>query len=109
MRIQLKKTDLENQLIYLKTTDNLQKEELLRKLKAIESNDKQRISEKKARIDSLRITAKGYPVIEARDDTLFLIYSKIGASTPKERAFNITKKIKNLYEDDFFKMDSLSV
>jgi len=42
-------------------------------------------------------------------DTLFLVYSKIGASTPKERAINISRKIEKLYEDDFLKTDSILV
>lgn len=105
----IKKTELESQLLLLKTTDNLQKEDLLKQLKTIEENDKNRITHKKSRIDSLRNTAKGYPVLGVIKDTLFLIYSKIGASTPSERAINISKKIKQLYEDDFLKIDSILV
>ena len=105
----IKKAELESQLLKLKTTDNLQKEELLQQLKSIEENEKKRIEDKKAHIESLRNTAKGYPVIGAMKDTLFLIYSKIGASTPKERAINISRKIEKLYEDDFLKADSILV
>ena len=105
----IKKIELESQLLKLKTTDNLQKEELLQQLKSIEENEKKRIEDKKAHIESLRNTAKGYPVIGAMKDTLFLIYSKIGASTPKERAINISRKIEKLYEDDFLKADSILV
>jgi hypothetical protein len=105
----IKKAELESQLLKLKTTDNLQKEELLQQLKSIEENEKKRIDDKKARIEFLRNTAKGYPVIGVMKDTLFLIYSKIGASTPKERAINISRKIEKLYEDDFLKADSILV
>ena len=105
----IKKIELESQLLKLKTTDNLQKEDLLQQLKSIEENEKKRIEDKKAHIESLRNTAKGYPVIGAMKDTLFLIYSKIGASTPKERAINISRKIEKLYEDDFLKADSILV
>lgn len=105
----IKKVELESQLSKLKTTDNLQKEELLQQLKSIEENEKSRIEDKKRHIDSLRNTAKGYPVFGVRKDTLFLVYSKIGASTPKERAINISRKIDKLYEDDFFKTDSILV
>ena len=105
----IKKAELESQLLKLKTTDNLQKEDLLQQLKSIEENEKKRIEDKKAHIESLRNTAKGYPVIGAMKDTLFLIYSKIGASTPKERAINISRKIEKLYEDDFLKADSILV
>ena len=105
----IKKAELESQLLILKTTDNLQKEELQQQLKSIEENEKKRIESKKTHIDSLRNTAKGYPVIGAMKDTLFLVYSKIGASTPKERAINISRKIEKLYDDDFQKVDSILV
>ena len=42
-------------------------------------------------------------------DTLFLLNSKIGASTPKERAARITKKITDLYNNDFLNIDSILV
>jgi small-conductance mechanosensitive channel len=105
----IKKAELESQLLKLKTTDNLQKEELLQQLKSREENEIRRIENKKRQIDSLRSSAKGYPVLGVLKDTLFLVYSKIGESTPKERAINITNKIEKLYEDDFLKMDSILV
>ncbi len=40
---------------------------------------------------------------------LFYIYSKLGASTPSERADLITGKIKKVYQDDFFNSDSITV
>ncbi len=105
----IKKVELESQLLKLKTTDNLEKNDLLQQLKAIEENEKKRIEDKKARIELLRNTAKGYPVIGAMKDTLFLVFSKIGASTPKERAINISRKIEKLYDDDFLNVDSILV
>ena len=73
--------------------------------------EQQRIdhSIKKARIDSLRNIVHGFPVIVNLKDTLFVVHSSIGESTPKERASHITKKIKNLQEDDFLKIDSIVV
>ncbi len=105
----IKKSELESQLIKLKTTDNIQKEDLINQLKTIEENELKRISDKKEQINSLRNTAKGYPVIGVLEDTLFVVYSKIGASTPAERALNISKKIEKLYEDDFLAADSIAV
>lgn len=105
----IKKTELEGQLLRLKTTDNLQKEDLLKQLDIIRENEKNRIESKKNSIDSLRNTAKGYPVYGVMKDTLFLIYARIGASTPSERAINISNKIKRLYEDDFLNSDSILV
>lgn len=105
----LKKAELEVQLLKLRTTDNLQKEELLLQIKAIEASEVKRIEEKKARIDSLRNVVRGYPVVGPLKDTLFVIYAKIGSSMPRERAKNISLRIRKLYDDDFFKIDSLRV
>ncbi|MGY5353331.1 mechanosensitive ion channel domain-containing protein [Wenyingzhuangia sp. IMCC45467] len=105
----IKKVELENTLKSLKTTDNLKKEELLNQLKQIEQSELDRISEKKARIDELRKTAKGFPVIGVLNDTLFSIYTKIGSSTPKERANNISKKIEALYNDDFLNVEEIKI
>ncbi len=105
----VKKAELEAQLAKLQTADNLDKESLLQQLKAIEENEKMRIASKKNRIDSLRNKAIGYPVLGLMKDTLFLIYSKIGAATPEERARAINGKIEKLYDDDFLKTDSLAV
>lgn len=100
---------METRLKELSTSDNLEKEVLLNQLKTIEEHENNRIAEKKARIELLRETASGYPVIGVLDDTLFTINSKIGASTPKERAARITTKIANLYKDEFLKTDSIHV
>ena len=73
--------------------------------------EQQRIdhSIKKVRIDSLRNIVHGFPVIINLNDTLFVVHSSIGESTPKERASHITKKIENLQEDDFLNFDSIVV
>lgn len=105
----VRKADLELQIANLKTSDNLQKEHLLKQLKTIEENELKRIESKKAQIDSLRKIIKGYPVVGIMKDTLLLIYSKIGTSTAAERAINITKKIEILYKDDFLNTDSIRV
>ncbi len=105
----IKKADLESRLELLSTSDNLEKQELLTQLKAIEEQKNQRIEEKKARIDMMRKTATGFPVIGVLGDILFTVNTKIGASTPKERAASITRKIANLYNDEFLKTDSILV
>lgn len=105
----IKKAELELRLKELSTSDNLEKEKLLNQLKTIEEHENQRIAEKKARIELLRKTSRGYPVIGVLADTLFTINSKIGASTPKERAARITSKIASLYKDEFLKTDSILV
>ncbi len=105
----IKKEDLESRLKLLSTSDNLEKEELVLQLKAIEENEKKRIEEKKARIELLRETTQGYPVTGVLEDTLFIIHTRIGTSTPKERAARISDKIAGLYNDDFLEIDSIFV
>ena len=105
----LKKAELEAQLLALKTTDNLQKADLIKQLETIKENDKKRLADKIAQIDSLRNTEIGYPVLGFKKDTLFLIYTKMGASSPMERALSITRKINLLYEDDFLISDSIYI
>lgn len=105
----IRKADLEKQIISLTTTDNLKKEELQRQLEEIEKQQKRLEQEKRNRVDSLRATALGYPVTGAMNDTLFFIYSKIGAVTPYERAENISRKINKLYKNDFLKIDSIGI
>ncbi len=105
----IRKADLEQQIISLKTTDNLQKENLQKQLEEINIRESQMKQEKKARIDALRSTASGSPVVGAQNDTLFFIYTKIGSFTPQDRAENISKKINLLFKDDFLKPDSIKV
>lgn len=105
----IRKADLEAQLLKLKTIDGREKEELQRQLDAIAASEKSRIENKKSQIDSLRLTAEGFPVLGPMQDTLLLVYAKIGASTPRERAINISQKIGRLYENDFLQADSILV
>jgi hypothetical protein len=42
-------------------------------------------------------------------DTLFYIHQKIGSFTPKIRAKAISERIKVLYDDPFFNVDSLKI
>lgn len=59
--------------------------------------------------DSLIIRPAGYPVIGTLKDTLFSIHTKMGASSPKERALRITNRIKDLFNDAFLVIDSITV
>ena len=105
----LKREELESKLHSLKTTDNLKKEELQNQLQEISSRESQRIAQKKASIDSLRQNSKGYPVYGIMKDTLFYVFAKIGASTPHDRARNISGKLQKLYDNDFLKIDSITI
>jgi len=105
----LKRAALELELKSLKTTDNLKKEELQKELEAIAEKEFQLVEEKRAQVDSLKKNTIGYPVFGIMNDTLFNIYTKIGASRPKDRANNISNKIMQLYEDDYLIIDSIKV
>ncbi len=61
-----------------------------------------------AQTDSLKFNKPdGNAVVGVMGDTLFFIYSKIGASTPLERSHSISKKIQKLADDDFVDVDSI--
>ncbi|CAM3041056.1 mechanosensitive ion channel family protein [Flavobacterium frigoris] len=103
----IKKVELEKQLLSLKTTDNLKKEDLEKQLLALHEKDSLRLTEKKAQINSMRLTAKGYPVNGFFNDTLFHIYSKLGSFSAKDRADAISVRITNLADQYGFNADSI--
>lgn len=105
----LKKVALENELKGLKNTDNLKKEELLSELNRLKDSENNRLELKKARIDSLKATATGFPVKGFFNDSLFVIYSKIGSFSAKERADAISKRIAELKDNIVFDKKSLSI
>jgi small-conductance mechanosensitive channel len=57
----------------------------------------------------MRLTAKGYPVLGFFDDTLFVIYSKLGSFSTKDRAEAITQKIQELTDIYNFNADTLKL
>ena len=105
----MQQVKLEKELRSLKTTDNLRKEELQRQIQEIKDKEAKNILQKKARIDSLRQTVKGFPVEGFFNDTLFLIYSRSGGFSPKDRAEAISKRIKNVAKVARFNADSLKI
>lgn len=105
----IKKGDLEAQIDALKTTDNLKKEELQAQLTVLNEKEVNRIALKKARIDSLKNTTKGFPVFGFFNDTLFVLYSKLGSFSPKERADIISSRISNLSSNFNFDKNSLKI
>jgi small-conductance mechanosensitive channel len=104
----IRKAQLLEQLSQLIATDNIQKENLQEQIQQIEAQEQQRLALKKQRIDSLKTTTIGYPVVGVTRDTLFLVYSKIGASKPVDRALHITQRIEKLFDDDFLNIDSIT-
>jgi small-conductance mechanosensitive channel len=104
----LRKIELMDQYSRLAPSQNFEKERIQADFKTIEIKDSLRKIDMLMRARYLKESAVGYPVT-LLNDTLFLIYTKIGSSTPKERALNISKRIKTLYEDDFFNSDSIII
>lgn len=105
----VKKAELELQINSLQTTDNLKKEELQKQLQDIKDAGDKRLAQKKAQIDQLRINAKAYPVTGFFKDTLFLIYTKLGSFSAKDRALAISDRINNLGKNYDFMPDSLVI
>jgi small-conductance mechanosensitive channel len=58
--------------------------------------------------EKLNNQLSGYPVVPF-NDTLFLVYNKIGSFTAKERAKAISNRIKSLYKEPYYNSDSLSL
>ncbi|MEO8960564.1 MAG: mechanosensitive ion channel family protein [Ginsengibacter sp.] len=103
------KANLLLQISSLKTTENLKKEELQEQLKELKNKEAVRFAEKKAQIDSLRLTAKAYPVLGFFKDTLFYIYNKSGSFSAEDRANAISQRIKPLSEYFRFSPDSINI
>ncbi|GIZ08567.1 ion channel [Flavobacterium sp. UMI-01] len=105
----IKQAKLQSQLEKLSTTDNIQKSKLLNQLNEISEKETQRFEAKKRAIDSLRKTAKSFPVKGFFSDTLFVIYSKLGSFSIQDRAVAISNRIEKLAENYQFKKESLQV
>jgi len=104
----LEKEILIRQLEDLSKYETKKRKELEGKLKEMHIQD----SLKKIRIireiDSLKLSAAGYPIIPYKD-TLFTIYTKIGVITPYERSELINTRLKKLYKQFILNFDSLDI
>ncbi len=89
------------------TNDSKKKKALEDSLRQITQKDSIRKVEQQNKIALLKQHATGYPVILLKD-TLFKIYTTIGSFTAAERAAAVSERIKRLYNDAFFKPDSLA-
>ena len=105
----IKKSQLEQELLSLKTTDNLKKGALLKQLEELKNVEKNRLAIKKAQIAAMRGSAKGYPVIGAFSDTLFLVYGRLGSFSAKDRADAITNRLAVLEGDYNFDVKNLKI
>jgi small-conductance mechanosensitive channel len=103
----IRRADLMEQISLLNKNNLIEREKLTKEIREIEMKDSLRRVAMLERITSLKKTAIGYPVI-LFSDTLFSVYTKIGASTPPERARNISRRINKIYYDRNFPLkDSL--
>jgi small-conductance mechanosensitive channel len=85
-----KKTQIEDEIQKLRTSDSIRRNSL----------------EQQAAV--LRNQGEKYPVI-IDYDTLFYIYAYLGASSPEERAKNIQTRLNDLIKDDFLAIDSITI
>ncbi|MFP9115644.1 mechanosensitive ion channel domain-containing protein [Flavobacterium sp. RHBU_3] len=104
----IKKSALQQQLEMLKN-DKTAREDLQQQIKKLEEKQDEGYTLRKAKIDSLRQTAKSFPVYGFFDDTLFVIYNRLGSFSAADRADAITQRIKKLSNSGTFTSDSLIV
>ena len=105
----LKRAELQDRLSKLSTTDNLEKADLEKQLNELTNAEAKRIADKREQIDSLRATAKAYPVMGLMNDTLFLIYTKFGSFSAADRAEAATARIRDLGKTFGFNADTLTI
>jgi len=78
------------------------------KLRQIATADSLRNIAQLEKLQSLKATAKGHPVV-LNQDTLWLVYTRTGSFKAEERARAISAKIEKLYKDPFYRSDSLLI
>lgn len=105
----IKKSQLEEELLSLKTTDNLKKQNLLQQLEDLKNEETNRLALKRKQIELLKGSAKGYPVIGTFSDTLFLLYNRLGSFSAQDRAEAVTNRLRVLEGDYNFEPKSLKI
>ena len=105
----VKMATLEREIRELKSYEQAKKKALQREIDNTRLQDSIRSLDQRKRIDSLRQIEHGYPVVPFPHDTIYTIYSNIGAFTPKERAAGQERRIQELATDYQFNPDSLVV
>ena len=108
LRDSLRKMELALKINSLRANELLEKENLQNELRRIEQKDSVRKASLKKETARVIANIKAHPVV-LFNDTIFNIYNKIGSLTAKERAFNISKRIKKLFDDEFLNLDSLQI
>ncbi len=100
---------LERRLAELRTVDNIEKSEILAELRQIHEKERLGLQERKQYLDSLKNVTQGYPIYGVLNDTIALIYTRIGSYSAAERAKLVTRRVQALYEQDFSHSDSLTL
>ena len=103
------RSELEKQIRALKVNENIKRRELMKQISAMNARDSLRVARLKQKIDSLKLIAKGFPVVLPPNDTLFFIFNKVGSFSPRERARTVSQRIKTLADELLFKADSLKL
>ncbi len=102
----LVKLQLEKQL---KGTDRKgERSDLEEKLRVLEEKEIARQKEQLERIQQLKAIGDSFPVHPFLD-TLLYVHTGIGSFSASERARSTMERMRELYEDDFFSRDSLSL
>ncbi len=104
----LKQRELVQSIQTLPDADSAKRGALNRELQQLQQKQLASQQQLKNKVDSLRKTVTGYPVVPFRD-TLFYIYYRSGSIPAGERAQLIATRIDKLADDYFFSSDSLTV
>ncbi len=105
----IRRADLEARLNDVSSINTRERSELEAQLKEFEEKESQLLQRKKDQIAALKETTIGYPVAGFKEDTLFLIYNRLGSFSPQERANAITGRIQRLPDAIEFYADSLKI
>lgn len=105
----IRRLELLHEIENLKGSEaNKQKQKLVEKLEQIKIQDSLRRQGQQKQLEKLKRSAIGSPVAPF-GDTLFLVYTRVGSFSAKDRAAAISAKIEKLYGDYEFQPDSLRV
>jgi small-conductance mechanosensitive channel len=105
----LQKTELEAKLNALGNAEYEKRRQLEAALEALRSRDSLNRIKQKLEIDQLRGNTQGYAVIGPLNDTLFMIYNRVGSFTIAERAEAISQRIEKIGSQLIFQPDSMRV
>ncbi len=103
----LKRAELQRQILLLKAEEGTKKDELEAQLSILNQQEEARLTAKRQQIAALKKSTTGYPVTGFFNDTLFMLYTKLGSFSPRERAEAVSRRIEALPESLQFMADSL--